>query len=168
MTTTKPIRKGSSVMWLISPSVGSRNWSVFGLSFVRFLHKTTCCGNMNIFITYWVSSTCILVPFSCENPGAILVYHDALCSVFQLSFYTMDNPLQWCDMGIIPSQITGNLNVCSADVQTINKENINDLHYWPFMREIHRWPCNLSQNAFPYHDIIMLYDSHISNIYKFF
>ena len=53
-----------------------------------------------------------------------------------------------------------NLTLCSAPYPTANKENLKALHYWPFLREIRRWPMVSLQRASNAESVSMPYRQH--------
>ena len=64
--------------------------------------------------------------------------------------------LQWHHKGVMKSEITSNLTVCSTACYIINEEIIKSLHYWPFVKGIHWWlvgsPLMTLTGGFPTHD----------------
>ena len=55
--------------------------------------------------------------------------------------------------------------------QTFIKEDINYMHHWPFVREIHRWPV-VSPRRVPvmqkrFHDVIIHRNENVSILMKF-
>ena len=76
-------------------------------------------------------------------------------------------------MTFMTSPIAGNSTVCSTVWSGVHQRTFNEItdpRYWPFVREIHRWPGSgfiskrpVTRKAFPCDDIIM--DIQIQYVY---